>query len=181
MTTQRLTALGLRLLGLYILAEFLVRLPQILIFLVHSAHGAAGEAVPSGDVLALILTGVVVKLTLCLWLVFGCRGLARWMAVDPDPEAAALSTDSTDLITGGIALAGLVLLAVSAADLVETLVMWRGYGSAIWIREPQPIDLSARALAQGLKILIGGVMVRQAGWLTSTVRESNLRPGRDCD
>ena len=174
MTLRQVTALGLRLLGLYILVDLLIRIPQIMVFvLVYVHEGGSGiPGVTPGQIVALTIGGFAFKAVLALVLVVRCRQIARWVTIDPDEDDLVPVVTGDNLLRSGIIVAGLVLVALNMAGLLDTLVQWRAVGTLIWIREPQPVDLQARALAQGLALLLGGLMVRHAAWLVDSVTTS---------
>ena len=171
MTLRQVTALGLRLLGLYILVDLLIRIPQIMIFVLVYVHEGGGgfPAVTPGQIVVLTIFGFTCKTVLALVLVVRCRQIARWVTIDPDEDDLVPVVAGDNLLRSGIVVAGLVLAALNVAGLLDTFVQWRAVGTLIWIREPQPVDLQARALAQGLALLLGGLMVRHAAWLVDSV------------
>lgn len=84
-----------------------------------------------------------------------------------------------DVFRCGIALVGLAIAVINLPALLASLADLRGIGRPDWFQESNPVNVQAAACSQALRILLGAILVRQAGAIAASVRK--LWPGEAPD
>lgn len=180
MTLRQGTALGIRLVGLSMLLQFAVNIPQTIVYVIYlTQQASANYGVPGHQGVADALFSVAGHVTAGLVLVIMAAPLSGWLLVDPDPERPSRPLVGADFFRCGIALVGLAIVVISLPALLASLADLRGIGRPDWYREQNPVNVQAKAFSEALRILLGAILVRQAATIAGSVRK--LWPGEPQD